>query len=62
MPSYWRERRLEEYLGGPFTDRSGGLITFAAGSLEEAERVVAADPFVTERLLNDSIVKGWTPE
>jgi hypothetical protein len=60
--SYWREGRLGRYLGGPFTDRSGGLITFEAASLEEAERLVAADPFVTEGLLIDSIVNGWTPE
>jgi len=60
--SYWRERKLAEYLGGPFADRSGGLITFAAESLEDAERVVADDPFVTETLLNGSVLKEWTPQ
>ncbi len=59
---YWRERGLPAYVGGPFADRSGGLITFDAGTAEEAERVVAADPFVTNGLLEDSIVKEWTPE
>lgn len=33
------------YLGGPFADRSGGLITFEASSPERAERMTAHDPF-----------------
>lgn len=33
------------YLGGPFADRSGGLITFEASSRERAERMTAHDPF-----------------
>lgn len=60
--AYWRERGLPAYVGGPFADRSGGLITFDASTAEEAERIVAADPFVTGGLLEDSIVKEWTPE
>ena len=31
--AYWRDLGLGHYLGGPFADRSGGLITFEAGSL-----------------------------
>jgi uncharacterized protein YciI len=60
--AYWRDLGLREYVGGPFADRSGGLITFAAGSAEEAERLITADPFSVEGLLEDSIVKEWTPE
>jgi hypothetical protein len=60
--AYWRERELPEYEGGPFADRSGGLITFVVESAEEAERVIAGDPFMTGGLLEDSIVKEWTPE
>jgi hypothetical protein len=41
---YWRELGLPDYLGGPFGDRSGGLITFETGSANEAERLVANDP------------------
>ena len=26
--AYWRALALREYLGGPFADRSGGLISF----------------------------------
>ncbi len=49
-------------MGGPFTDRSGGLITFDADSLEQAEGIIAADPFVLEELLESSVVKQWMPE
>jgi uncharacterized protein YciI len=59
--AYWHDRGLRDYIGGPFADRSGGLITFAAGSMEEAERLVAADPFVREGLLENSVVKQWIP-
>lgn len=30
---------------GPFTDDSGALIVYEAGSAEEAERLIQADPF-----------------
>ena len=33
------------YLGGPFAERSGGLITFEASSRERAEKMTAHDPF-----------------
>lgn len=60
--AYWRALGLREYLGGPFADRSGGLITFEASSLEQAERTIADDPFVQERFLESSTVKQWMPE
>ena len=60
--AYWRGLGLPEYVGGPFADRSGGLITFDTETLEVAERIVGADPFVTGGLLEDSAVKQWTPE
>jgi len=57
--AYWRELRPDHYLGGPFADRSGGLITFEAGSLAEAGQLVADDPFVQEDLLERRWVKEW---
>lgn len=60
--AYWRDLALPGYLGGPLADRSGGLITFEADSPESAERLVAADPFVREELLESSVVKQWMPE
>ena len=56
---YWQGRKLPSYLGGPFADRSGGPITFAAANLEDAKRIVEADPFVRERLIEQSWVKEW---
>ncbi len=60
--AYWRDLSPPGYVGGPFADRSGGLITFETDSLEAAERVIAADPFVREDLVESSVVKQWVPE
>ena len=60
--AYWRNLGLPGYVGGPFADRSGGLITFDAGSLEQAAGIIAADPFVQEELLESSVVRQWMPE
>jgi uncharacterized protein YciI len=60
--SHWQEQELREYLGGPFADRSGGLITFDAGDAEEAERLVRGDPFLVEGLLESYWLKQWIPE
>lgn len=57
--AYWRGRLLRGYRGGPFADRSGGLIMFEVESAEEATRLVASDPFVTERLIAMSWLKQW---
>jgi len=57
--SYWRELRLRGYLGGPFADRSGGLITFEAESGAAAEALVANDPFLREQVLERHWVKEW---
>ena len=60
--AYWNDLRLPGYQGGPFADRSGGLITFEADSINDAERVIAADPFVRHDLLATSVVKQWIAE
>ena len=60
--AYWRGLAMPGYHGGPFADRSGGLITFEADSVEAAQSVIAADPFVREELLENSVVKQWRPE
>jgi uncharacterized protein YciI len=57
--AYWRELQLRGYLGGPFADRSGGLITFEAESGAAAEALVANDPFLREDLLERHWVKEW---
>jgi uncharacterized protein YciI len=57
--TYWRERNLKGYLGGPFADRSGGLITFETESLEEATSIIMNDPFVLEDLIENKWIKEW---
>lgn len=56
---YWRGLALEGYSGGPFADRSGGMIVFEAASLEEARTLVAADPFLAAGVLESHWVKEW---
>jgi uncharacterized protein YciI len=60
--AYWDNLGLPKYLGGPYADRSGGLITFEADSLEAAMRIIAADPFSREELVQSWVVKQWVPE
>jgi uncharacterized protein len=59
---YWRTAELKEYVGGPFADRTGGLITFAALSLEEATSIILQDPFVQEDLISERWIKEWVVE
>ena len=58
---YWQELQPADYEGGPFADRSGGLITFSAVGIDEAEAAVSGDPFVTKGLLSDRWLKRWEP-
>jgi uncharacterized protein YciI len=60
--AYWHSLELPGYMGGPFADRSGGLITFEAPSLQHAESHIAADPFAREGLLANAEVKEWMTE
>jgi uncharacterized protein YciI len=60
--AHWQGLRLPGYLGGPFEDRTGGLITFEAQDGDRARRAVDADPFVREGLLEVHWLKQWTPE
>lgn len=60
--AYWQRLELSNYLGGPFTDRSGGMITFEASSFEEAAQLAANDPFVREGLLASRWLKEWQVE
>ncbi len=59
---YWKNSGLNGYMGGPFSDRTGGLITFESEDLESAEKVTDKDPFVTEELIEYKWVKEWVIE
>lgn len=60
--AHWGGLGLDDYVGGPFEDRSGGLITFRAESQAQADSAVATDPFVTTGLLETYWIKRWSPE
>ena len=59
--TYWRRLRLRHYAGGPFGDRTGGLITFTAEDDERSHRAIPADPFVREHVVSRSWLKRWEP-
>ena len=60
--AHWQQQNLPAYLGGPFEDRTGGLITFQAEDLEHARHAVDTDPFMQEGLLETYWLKQWMPE
>jgi uncharacterized protein YciI len=60
--AHWQQQRLPGYLGGPFEDRTGGLITFHAEDHKRARRAVDTDPFMQEGLLEARWLKQWTPQ
>lgn len=57
--SYWHSLALPGYRGGPFADRSGGLIVFDTTAQADAERLVAGDPFRQEGLVAQHWIKEW---
>jgi uncharacterized protein YciI len=59
---YWKSKKLDDYQGGPFSDRSGGLITFAVENLERANEIIKNDPFILNDLIDQNWIKEWLPE
>jgi uncharacterized protein YciI len=59
---YWKSSELDDYLGGPFSDRTGGAITFRAKDIEEATEITSKDPFVLEDQLAMKWIKEWILE
>jgi uncharacterized protein YciI len=57
---YWSQTGSEER-GGPFSDRSGGLIIFEAADEAAAGKTVARDPFQRAALPEQWWLKGWEP-
>lgn len=46
-------------VSGPFTDDSGALIVYEAGSPEEAEKLLRADPFCTHGIFVSWKIRPW---
>lgn len=59
---YWAAQEPIRHKGGPFADRSGGMILFEAADRKRAEKLAHHDPFVRERVVESSWVKEWMPE
>ena len=59
--AYWKSQSFEYYRGGPFTDKSGGLIIFTSENYSEAEDIVRNDPFIKEGALREYWLKEWIP-
>jgi uncharacterized protein YciI len=59
---YWQTAHLADYQGGPFADRTGGLIVFAAQGLQQAIDIIRQDPFMSEDLIDNKWIKEWLPE
>ena len=58
---YWEKHQPDDYTGGPFEDRSGGLILFKARDSQAAERLAENDPFVVEKAIKSKWLKRWIP-
>ena len=48
-------------ISGPFTEGGGALIVLEADSIEEAEAMVEADPFVKEGVFRSQVIRPWNP-
>jgi len=59
---YWKNNNMEDYLGGTFADDTGGIISFAANGLEEVSEIILNDPFNTQNLIENRLIKEWIVE
>ena len=59
---YWKKQKLENYSGGPFADRTGGLIIFESSEMEKAIKITDNDPFNDHDMIENKWVKEWIPE
>jgi uncharacterized protein YciI len=60
--AYWHQLGLPGYVGGPFEDRSGGLILFEAPTEKRASELTSDDPFRRAGLVTDWWLKVWILE
>jgi uncharacterized protein YciI len=58
---YWPQMDPFEWRGGPFSDRSSGLIIFESPDEKTAAETVADDPFQRAGLLEHWWLKTWEP-
>jgi uncharacterized protein YciI len=56
---YWISLKLMDYSGGPFSDRSGGMIIFCCDSIDAANELIQNDPFIKNHLIENYWLKMW---
>ncbi len=56
---FWNNQQFESYTGGPFSDKTGGMIIFTANSLTEANEIIKKDPFMAGNLISEYYIKEW---
>ncbi len=60
--AYWQDVGVKSLMGGPYADRTGGMVIFEAASLQKASILTDGDPFVQHGLLSGRWVKEWVLE
>jgi uncharacterized protein YciI len=48
-------------ISGPFPETGGALIVYEAGSKDEAEALIKADPFTTGGVFTSWVIRSWNP-
>lgn len=56
---YWHRENPPGYAGGPFADRSGGMILFDSDDQQQASLLAGKDPFRTDGAIEKYEVKEW---
>jgi uncharacterized protein len=56
---YWKDSNPINYSGGPFSDKSGGLILFEAENIEAATELAMNDPFSVREVIETKWIKEW---
>ena len=53
----WQSARVADYQGGPFADRTGGLISCVTQDFQQASNIILQDPIVVEDLIAEKWIK-----
>jgi hypothetical protein len=56
---YWENLDLPGYIGGPFSDHSGGLIIFSSKDFDSANKLIEDDPFNRNQAIVYKQIKIW---
>lgn len=53
----WKDSKPVNYSGGPFSDKSSGLILFEAENIEAAAELAMNDPFIVREAIETKWIK-----